>query len=335
MVTIYDIAKACHVAPATVSKALNNYAGVNQKTKALIVKTAEKMNYVPNSMARYLNIKQSFNVGMLIYISDEFPNFKHQFYLSIMDSFRAFMERNKYDLTLLSKNMEGVKDSFLNHCRLRQVDGVLIIGDFSDEKIQELINSGIPCVCFDYYGDKATGVYSDNYEKMFELTNYLIKLGHKDIVFIHGEAGETTTLRSKAYKDALKASGIEFKDTMMLSGEYCNYQLAYKYTKDLLLRTTPPTAIMYADDHSALGGVAAIEDMGLKVPDDVSITGFDGIELANVIRPRLTTIKQNADEIGIVLGKKLLEAIKDPDNVNFEQIKVSAEFIQGGSCRRV
>ena len=133
----------------------------------------------------------------------------------------------------------------------------------------------------------------------------------------------------------MRASGIEFKDSMMISGEYCNYNLAYKYTKDLLLRTNPPTAIMYADDHSALGGVAAIEDMGLKVPDDVSITGFDGIELANVIRPKLTTIKQNAAEIGIVLGKKLLEAIKDPDNVKFEQIKVQAEFIQGASCRRV
>ncbi len=304
MVTIYDIAKACHVAPATVSKALNNYSGVNQKTKTLIVKTAEKMNYVPNSMARYLNIKQSFNVGMLIYISDEFPNFKHQFYLSIMDSFRAFMERNKYDLTLLSKN-----NSYY--------DEVNAVGQptWDNIFISQLYNAYIT--------------------KEFELTNYLIKLGHKDIVFIHGEAGETTNLRSKAYKDALKASGIDFKDSMMLNGEYCNYHLAYNYTKDLLLRTNPPTAIMYADDHSAFGGIAAIEDMGLKVPDDVSITGFDGIELADFIRPGLTTIKQNSDEIGIVLGKKLLEAIKDPDNVKFEQIKVSAEFIQGGSCRRI
>lgn len=334
MVTIYDIAKACHVAPATVSKALNNYAGVNPKTKALIVKTAEKMNYVPNSMARYLNIKQSFNVGMLIYISDDFPNFKHQLYLSIMDSFRAYMEHNKYDITILSKNMEGVKDSFLNHCRLRQVDGVLIIGDFSDEKIQELINSGIPCVCFDYYGDQATGVYSDNYEKMFELTNYLVKLGHRDIVFMHGEAGETTTLRCKAYKDALKDNGIEFNDKMMLEGKYCSYELNYKLTKDLLLRTVPPTAIMYPDDHSALGGIAAIEDMGLKIPDDISITGFDGIEIAGIIRPKLTTIKQNSDAIGRILGEKLLQAIKETE-VRPETIKVRAEFIQGSSCKRI
>ena len=162
-------------------------------------------------------------------------------------------------------------------------------------------------------GDQMTGVFSDNLEQMRLLTNHLIKLGHRNIVFVHGEYSDVTNLRVAGFKKALAENGIEFKDSMLEESKYLDKDSVWNVTSNVLHRLNVPTAIMFPDDISAIQGLGAIREAGLSCPRDVSITGFDGIQLSQVVSPHLTTIKQDSETIGKVLAQKLIQGMQAYD----------------------
>jgi LacI family transcriptional regulator len=330
MVTIYDIAVKCGVSPSTVSKVINDYEAIPEETKVKVRRAMAEMNYIPNVSAKSLSKGSSRNVGILAYFGMNISPFKHTLFTEILDAFQSEMNANNYDLLFVSRNVAGQSGSFLKNCISRDVAGVLMFGDFAEPEMQEVISSSIPKVAFDYMGEKMTGVYSDNYVEMKALTKHLLSLGHRKIVFVHGENNDVTALRVQAFKDALAEAGVEFKDAMLQETRYLDEASVKNITTNILRRINRPTAIMFPDDYCAIQGLNAIRSEGLSCPDDISVTGFDGIPVSQVVSPHLTTVHQDVAKIGQVLAQKLIVEMKDKKAAP-ELLEVRGSLILGES----
>lgn len=327
MITIYDIAKESGFAVGTVSKALNNYYGVNAETKRKILEVAQRMGYTPNANARALKAKQSYNLGILFYLRDSL-DLSQYFFIEILNSFKRNAELRGYDITLIAKGEDNGAEAFVKHCRIRQLDGVLIFGDYGSDLVRELMGSEIPCVGFDYMGTEISGVMSDNYQKTKELVSTLISMGHEKILFLAGEENFVTFERTRGYADAFREAG---KDRLSyVRAKYSDPELAHALTMKLLPELKP-TAIVYPDDFSATGGLNAIRQLGLSVPDDVSVAAFDGSVFSEITSPKLSGVKQDAVAIGNALADKLVELIEMKD-ARHELIVVPAQIKLTESC---
>lgn len=335
MVTIKDISKACGVSPATVSKALNGYGDISAETTEMIKQAAQRMHYIPNVAARQLKTNLSHNIGVL-FVDETMCGLTHEYFSSILNSAKEEAERLGYDITFISRNFGGDPVSYVEHCRYRNYDGVLIASvDFQSEAVVELVKSEFPTVTIDYSFDNQSSVLSNNVEGTKQLVEYLVERGHRKIAFIHGEKTSVTDKRLVGFYQACEENGIEVPDEYVIEGKYHDPKSSSKCTKQLMELDNPPTAIMYPDDYSYLGGMVQLEKMELSVPEDVSVVGYDGIHLSQALRPRLTTYYQDAEMIGKASARKLVEAIENQKTCIAEQILVSGKLLEGRSVKSI
>lgn len=333
-VTIYDVAKKCGVSPGTVSKAINNYSAIPSKTKERILKAMKEMNYIPNVGAKALSKRVSKNIGVLAYFGMDISPFKSPLFTEILDSAQSDLNSQGYDLLFVSHNVDGRDGSFYENCVSRNVAGTLLFGDMSNPKMKEVTESSIPCVAFDYADDNVTGVFSNNKEAMKELTRYLISLGHKRIVFVHGEQSRATDKRIEGFKEAMNEAGIALRDDTLVPARYLDVDSVANITRNLMRRILPPTAILYPDDRSAIRALSTLQSLGLTCPGDVSIAGFDGLEISQIVSPHLTTVKQDTAKIGKILAKELIDLIEKKKTTN-EIIEARASLLIGESTSSI
>ncbi len=335
MITVYDIAKYCGVSPSTVSKVMNNYSSIPLETKNKILKAMKELDYVPNAGARTLSKGKSFNVGVLTYFGTNISPFKHSLFSDILDSFQSEMNKKNYDLLFISKNVRGKDASFLKNCLSRRVDGVLLFGDIKNSELQDVLNSEIPSISFDYLGNNSSSVSSNNDEMTIKLVDYLVYCGHKKIAFIGGDIeNDVSNIRLEAYKKALKKNKIKIDGNLIISGRYYETDNIEEIIKNLFKLKNRPTAIMFPDDYTAIAAIKILSKLGLSCPNDVSITGFDGITVGQLISPSLTTIKQDVKKIGQELAKELLKMLTNNTHEK-KHIIVEGQLIEGESVRKI
>jgi len=335
MITIKDISEKCGYSPATVSKALNGYGDINAKTAEQIRKVAAEMHYLPNAAARQLKTNTSHNIGVL-FVDETMSGLTHEYFAPILNSAKEELEKAGYDVTFISRNIMGEEGTYLEHARYRHCDGILIASvDFEDPQVVELVKSEIPTVTIDYSFDGHSSVMSDNIEGAYNLIRYLIEMGHRRIGIIHGEMTLVTRKRMNGIRRALKQYGISIPEEYILEADFHNTKASAEATKKLMSLETPPTVIMYPDDFSYLGGMAELEKLGCRIPEDVSVTGYDGIKLSQALRPRLTTWYQDTEKIGRVSADKLIEEIEEKETCVPEQIPVSGHLLEGRSVKRL
>lgn len=312
MVTIYDIAKACDVSVATVSKSLNDLSGVSKKTKERVKETAKQMNYFPNSQARTLATHKSNNIGVL-FTDDTQRGLSHQFFSVILEKLRYEVENKGYDLCFVAVNSSEFADSYYRHCMYKSIDGVVIVSiDFDEPKSVELIHGEIPIVLIDKIVDKKTSVVSDNYGGTKAMVQYLAKCGHKRIGYVHGQevSNSVTERRMSGFISGMEENKLEIHEEWLKEGKYYNREKCYDRVKELLVLENRPTVILLSDDYSALGAYAAARDLGMNIPEDISFVGHDGVEIGEFMTPKLTTIYQNAESIGENAGKQIVRLIE-------------------------
>lgn len=333
MATIKDISKKCGVSPATVSKALNGYPDISQKTAEMIRRVAKEMNYTPDAAARLLKTNISHDIGVL-FVDEHASGLKNEYFSRILNSAKEEAESLGYDITFISQYVGGRSVSFLEHCKYRRCDGVVIACvNFDDESVRELIQSGVPAVTIDYTLDGGSSVQSDNETGVYTLASRLIDLGHDRIAFIHGENAQVTDKRLAGYRKALKDHDIPVRNEYIIQGKYHDPESSKGATAELLAMTEPPTAIMYPDDYSALGGYNEITSRGLSIPEDISVTGYDGISLSEVIKPQLTTWRQNTDGIGRESIRRLVSMIEKGETYSSDEISISGRLLDGYSVK--
>lgn len=311
MVTIYDIAKRVGCASSTVSKALNNSKEVSEKRKNQILEIAKDMGYVPNSSARSLATKNSWSIGIL-FSEDLNIGLEHHFFGGVLQAFKTYVEDQGYEVTFVSKKIGSQSLTYLEWCKYKNIDGVLVVTvDRNDENLTELTQSGIPIVSIDNGLLNIPTVISDNHQGTRMAIEYLILKGAKRIAHIAGPLRSfASEERLEAYRTSLSNSGLPIEEALIVEANNFNYNSGRRAVEQLFSQLQEkPDAIYAANDDIALGAIMALKEMGYRVPEDVSVIGFDNIELSRFTTPSLTTISQKKDVIGTEAAKRLISLI--------------------------
>ncbi|WP_215190712.1 LacI family DNA-binding transcriptional regulator [Exiguobacterium sp. s6] len=335
MGTIYDLAKKTGFSITTVSKALNNYKDVSEKTRAKILQAAAEMDYLPNAHAQSLSTKKSWAIGVMFSEANE-VGMKHPFFNGIIESFRHATEEHGYDLIFASRNLRNRDMSYLEHFKHRAVDGIVVIcSDRMDEQVQELMQSDIPIVVVDMDSANCSVVYSDNTEGARMAVNYLYELGHRHIAHIAGDSSiDAGAARVKGYELAMHALDLPIQPGYLVNAGFFSVEEGKQAMEKLLQLPASPTAVFVAGDQMAIGAIEAVHEHGLRVPEDISIIGYDDIEMIKYITPKLTTIRQDTDEIGEAAAELLIEQMTAKER-RTERRVIPVRLIERASCAPV
>lgn len=336
MVSMKDIAVACDVSVATVSKALNNHSDIGEKTKEYIRKKAQELGYHPNFNARALKTKRSYNLGIL-YADGAGSGLTHDYFAHVLQSFKAEAEKKGYDITFLNNERLGEeKMSFLEHSLYRGMDGIMIAAvDIGNNEVAELLRSSLPVVTIDYIFDGRVAIMSDNINGIQRLLEYVYQSGHRRIAFVHGEKSVVTSNRLSSFYSFMEQHNLTVPDEYIKEAHYRDTVSAGAATSELLDLPLPPTCILYPDDYAAIGGMNVIKSRGLEIPKDISIVGYDGIPIASHIEPQFTTYHQDTKKIGALAAQKLINLIEKPKTTIVMQYLVEGNLDKGKSVGQI
>ncbi len=336
MVSMKDIALRCNVSVATVSKALNGYSDIGKKRREEILRTAKEMGYFPNCSARALKTNRTYNLGVLF--SDNMKSgLTHDYFAAILDSFKVAAELRGYDITFTSMGMVANRRmSYYEHCRYRGLDGVVIANiDFTSPDAMELIGSDLPVVTIDAAFDNIPSVVSDNVRGMKDLTQYVLSMGHRKIAYIYGDENSVTRDRLDGFFSAMKEGGAVIPEDYLLPSRYRDMELTRQRMKELLNRKDRPTCVLLPDDYSSVGAYGAIIEQGLRIPEDVSVAGYDGITMSQVMFPKLTTLRQDTASIGQIAAQRLIGLIEEPEKTGTGRILIEGKLVEGDSVKKL
>lgn len=336
MASLKDISKVCGVSVATVSKALNNHKDIGEETKEYIKRIAKEMGYSPNLSARALKTRKTHGIGVL-FADEAMSGLTHDYFSSVLDSFKRTAEKNGYDITFINSCKNRVdRMSYLEHSRYRGFDGVVLACiDFGDPEVIELVQSDIPVVTIDHLFNNRIAIISDNVTGMRELLEYVHSMGHRKIAYIHGAPSSVTSGRLSSFYRTAEALGLQLPDEYIQEAAYRDTNRTYELTNELLDLPEPPTCILYPDDFAAFGGINAIRERGLRIPEDISVAGYDGIRAARHLEPKLTTVEQDTEQIGCLAARELISLIERPKTTIVEQIIVPGKVIEGKSVAKL
>lgn len=336
MVSIKDIAKACQVSAATVSKALNDQYDIGNETKERIRKAANEMGYFPNSAARALKTKRTYSIGVL-FVDEANSGLTHEYFSAVLEGFKVQAESQGYDITFINTHIGKSQMSYYEHCKYRGMDGVVIACvDFDAPEVVELVNSEIPIVTIDHIFNNCTSIVSDNVSGIREIVNYVYGRGHRKIAYIHGQQNSSvTTDRLASFYKTCEELSIKVEEEYVCCADYLDSLASEKRTEELLRLKTPPTCILYPDDTSLIGGRNAIRERELKIPEDISIVGYDGIRMSQILNPKITTMKQDTQLIGKRAAEELIKAIEKPKAAIIQRVVVEGKLLEGDTVAKL
>ncbi len=336
MVTIKEVAKECGISATAVSKALRDEKDISKATIDKVKKVAKRLGYVKNPAAVRLKTNRSYNFGVLMQDGTS-SGITHEFFASILNSFIINAREKGYTVTFISDKFGDETLTYEEYARIHGCDGVfiLVFEFFEDPKVMSLVNSGIPVVAVDYKYSNCSAVNSDNELAIKQMVEYAHSMGHKKLAFIHGEQSMVTKTRIASFYKTCESLGIEVIEDFIKEGVYHDPKSAEKITYELLDMKTPPTFIFYQDDFAFIGGLNAFEKRGVQIPDDISVAGFDGMSLSQVIRPKLMTWRQNSEKIGHETVKLLIEAVEKPKSYIPRTVEVQGELLKGTSVKNI
>ncbi len=233
-------------------------------------------------------------------------------------------------LTFISHQFGHSSMTYLEHCLCRNVDGVcLACADFSDPEIQELASSSHPLVTIDHPFPNRSCVLSENQEGMEWLVRHAFSLGHRKIACVHGRPTAVTQQRMTGYQLGLAACGLPFRPEWVRECTAADPEQGHLAARSLWLLPDPPTCILMPDDVSCLGAMEAAEELGLRIPLDVSVAGYGGLAFAQLLTPRLTTVRQNTEELGAQAARCLVAQIEHPQETPVQVTAVPGRLIPG------
>jgi LacI family transcriptional regulator len=325
-ITIGDVAAAAGVSVATVSKVINDRYGVAETTSARVRAVIDELGYTSSLVAQSLRGRRSNVIGILV--SDIEP-----FNAELLKGAARAIRETGYDLVVFSDC--GQRDDQVGWERrsLARVsaltDGAILVTPSSIE-----VSSSAPIVAVDHNVQSSTlpTVDSDNLRGAVTATEHLIRLGHRRIAFLAGRPDlESALLRERGYRCALEEAGIGYDDKLVRVGWY-RAETARDAARELLLLEPRPTAIFAANDASAIETITVARSLGLDVPADLSVIGFDNVPESALCDPPLTTIDQSIQRLGEEAVRMLLGLIDDPSS-RPAQVVLPTSLVERSSCR--
>lgn len=340
-ITIKDVAKKCGVGVSTVSRAINNHPDINPATKQMIMDVIQRSGYIPNNSARNLKRADAKSIAVLI------KGITNPFFSKMVKIIEEETQKKRYSMELRHvESYEDEVDIAMELVKEKRLRGIIFLGGYfshSEEKLEKL---GVPFV-FGTVGAPPENIsrasYSDvavdDFKESKKMTDYLIELGHKDIAIIAAEPGDLSIgkLRLAGYSEALRKKGIPVKDELIRkvtdNSDTYSMENGYQATKQLIESGERFTAIYAIADSLAIGAIRALQDAGLRVPEDISVAGYDGIELGDYIMPRLTTLRQPVEEMARQTIKLLFHIISGKEE--HQHIVYAGELVEKESTARL
>ncbi|MGE5498013.1 MAG: LacI family DNA-binding transcriptional regulator [Syntrophothermus sp.] len=330
-ITIKELADRAMVSIATVSRALNNGGSVKPETRELIIKLAEEMNYRPNILARNFVMKKTNIIGLVL------PDAGDEFFSEIIKGVDKAAYSGGYNTMIAgSHNERTLTESVNGFMGKGMVDGVILMAPSVSDNIKAIIrNSTIPVVLINSKKEniQCDTVGVDNFQGAYSMMDYLIKRGYRKIAHISGPATNIDAIqRKKAYTQALEDNKINFRPEWLIAGDFTISGGEYACRR-LLSLMKKPEVIFAANDMMSIGCYNAAASLGIRIPEDIGVAGFDDIFVSQFINPRLTTIHVPISELGRNAAELLIRRINEPASLNFQHIRVSTGLVTGNSCK--
>jgi len=325
--TISDVADLAGVSKRTVSRVINKSDKVNERTRRNVQQIIQKLNYTPNSRARGLRSRCSYLIGLIYDMPTLHMNDVQKGIVSVCTGVG-------YDIVVHPcefGSVDLVRDvqAFIQRSK---VDGVMVLPPVSEnrEVTDALDRIGVPHVHFaSKLSNEPWRQVVTNYEPaVTDMTNHLVSLGHTRIGFISGPKGNVSSQkRHQAFADALETHGLELPDTLVVEGAF-TYESGVNAARRLLSREDRPTAVFAANDEMAFGVMNVADKLGIKVPDDLSVVGFDGTDFSEFVIPSLSTIRRPSGRMARLGAQKLLTLINEgADAARAFEVMVSPQFL--------
>ncbi len=304
-VNIRDIARMCGVGVSTVSRAINNHPDINQETKEKILKCIAENNYIPNNSARNLKRQEAKVIAVLI------KGLTNTFLIEMIQILEEEIKRHGYSMALERVHFDQDEvDIALELVKEKRLRGIIFLGGDFENRVSKLRELDVPFVLStagsqpeDISSDEYSSVSVDDMREGYKMTEFLIKKGHKRIAMISAKTDDESVgkLRLRGYKKALEDNGIAFDPELVrfMRPDVEDYSMenGYVVTRDFLDEKVPFTALFCVSDTLALGACRALYEAGIRIPEDVSVVGFDGVEAGKFCCPSLTTIEQPVVEM--------------------------------------
>jgi LacI family transcriptional regulator len=334
---IRDLAEIVGLSATTVSRVLNGKAisyRISEKTQERVLKAAKDYNYTPNKIARGLKLSKTDTLGLII------PDISNPFFSDIASSIEREAYNKGYSLILCDSNEDQkMENELIELLRSHKVDGIIIAPIGTDyENIKNTFNSGMPLVVIDRSSPETglPSITSDNYQGGYDAVNYMISMGHKKISCIQGIPKSQPSLeRVRGFKDALRHGNIDF-DNNMIVGDDFSTDNGYRQTRILFSLDDAPTAIFALSNLIGLGVIKAVHEMGLKIPDDISLISFDEQPYSAFLGTPMTTVDQKKSEMGQLAVAVLVEYIKNKEyRKKVVNMKLKTILIVRNSVRKI
>lgn len=328
MATMADVARAAGVSPATVSHVLNGTRTVLPETSDAVWAAIERCGYIHNTLARSLASGRTNTLGVAI------PAITNPYFADTLKGIEAAAVERGY--TLLFADPRDLPDhefTVVSNLHQHRVDGIILAPSADPRRtVRYLAEQNVPTVLADrILGDGYDQVSAENTESTAELVDHLAELGHRRIGFVAGIDGLSTTReRLAGYRDGLRRNGIDADPELCREGSSAS-ETARVATEELFTRTRPPTAVVTANNAMTIGTMQGLRDLGLRVPDDVALVGFDDFPWADLFAPRLTVVAQPTAEIGAEAVRLLLDRLDDPHRAPVER-RLRSRFVHRDSC---
>ena len=334
MPTLKQIAEDLNISVSTISRILNGKgkeSRISDATVDAVLKYAEEIGYSPNLIAKGLQASQTFTIGLMV------PDITNPFFAAMAKNIEKWASKAKYSIILIDsdEDVEKEKIQVLNMMS-RKVDGLIVapVGD-SYQHFTKIVKQKVPLIFVDRYFTDSTIPYitSDNYQGSYDATQELIKNGHTRICLIRGRsANELVQERTQGYIDALKNATIEVSEELMVGNSF-SIQNGFESTEHVMQLKNPPTAIFAMNNLIGFGVLKAVKELGLKIPQAVSLIIFDNQPYLSLLSPSISTVKQNSEKIGEIAVKALLKEInKEFDSTS---MRIPTELILRESILRL
>jgi LacI family transcriptional regulator len=330
-ITIHDVAAEAGVSFGTVSRVINNDVHVKEETRQRVWEVVNKLNYVANRQARSLAGGKTNSIGVLV------PDLGTGYIGEIVRGIDAELSLGGMDLIVYTTHRTPTKEAnYVANLASGMVDGLLLVLPREPQDlIKTMEDRNFPFVLIDHQGtdEDCPAVGAANWSGGYNATEHLIELGHKRIGHITGSMDLGCSVdRLAGYQSALRTYHLEEDPALVYEGDFAQPD-GYVGTLALLDLPIPPTAIFAANDVMAMGAMDAVRHRGLRVPEDISIVGFDDIPQASLVRPALTTINQPLEKMGRVATQILLNMLDEPENQK-TRIELPTHLVIRDSCAK-
>ena len=334
--TLKDVAQLAGVSTATVSYALSGKRMISEETKERINRAIAQLDYVPDLNARSLSMRDSKLIGVVVPQTEPGDRlmFQNSFYSEALGSIEYCARQHGYHILISATD---ANESYLTLAKQRNLDGIIVIGMYPDEFYQQMKKTQIPIVLIDSYCNDHyyNNIRIDDAYGSYMATKHVLDCGHRETVFFVGQLKENGVMKKRlaGYRQALEEYGLPYREENVFEGQI-DYESGVRMAAKLAASNLPATAVVAAADILAIGAIKGFYDAGLRVPEDISIIGFDDLEISQYLAPGLTTVRQQISMKGQRAVELLLEHIADPSLSKQEEI-LPLKLIERGSVKKL